>query len=249
MYEKEFELLWLSQNEAKIYQTLLVFWELSVWKISTHSGIHRRNVYDVADRLLEKWLIFQILMWKETIYHCVEPAKFLEILKEKENSFKEVLPRLEKIYNDKPPSEAVYIYKWLEWYKNYLRDLIRVWETTYFLWAKALWFTPWTSMNFLKQFQEEIKKKNLKYYTIFDPRVPEKIPDAIKTVSWEYKILPKWYETPAVCDIFWDYVVTFSSVWVWNFWKDWSIFVMKNKELAESYRTWFKFIWDFCPKN
>jgi len=24
---------------------------------------------------------------------------------------------------------------------------------------------------------------------------------------------------------------------------------MKNKELADSYRTWFKYIWDTCPKK
>lgn len=249
MYEKELELLGLSPNEAKIYETLLLMGECAVGQIATQSNIHRRNVYDVLNRLVEKGLVFQIFQGKETLYHCVDPSKLLELLKEKETAFQKILPRLEMIFQKKPPVNAAYIYKGLEGYKNYLRDLIRVGETTYFLGAKALWFTPNTSLSMLHQFQKELEKKKLTYYTIFDPRVPEKLPGAIETVAGEYRILPKGYETPAVCDIFGDYVVTFSSVDVGNFGDDGSIFVMQNKELADSYRTWFQFIWDFCPKN
>ena len=52
---------------------------------------------------------------------------------------------------------------------------------------------------------------------------------------------------PGVCDIFGDYVVTFTSVDVGNFGEDGTVYVMINKQLADSYRTWFQLIWDLLP--
>ena len=65
----------------------------------------------------------------------------------------------------------------------------------------------------------------------------------------EYKILPKNYKPPGVTDVFGNYVVTFTSVDVGNVGEDVTIFVMINPELAETFRTWFKIIWDLCPRN
>lgn len=92
-----------------------------------------------------------------------------------------------------------------------------------------------------------MKKKQLEYFTLFDYRVHEKIPKAIKKVAGKYKILPRNYSTPAVCDIAGDYVFIFNSAQVGEWGEDGAVFVLKNKFLAESFRTWFRFIWDFCP--
>ena len=47
-------------------------------------------------------------------------------------------------------------------------------------------------------------------------------------------------------DIFGDHIVTFSSVDVGKFGNDVTIYVMVNPELAESFITWFQFMWDMC---
>jgi len=130
-----------------------------------------------------------------------------------------------------------------------MRDMARVAEDTYFLGAKGLWFTPGIDKGYLRNFQANMKKKNRRYVTLYDHRVIEQLPEAIKDVAGEFKILPKKYSTPGVTDIFGDYVVTFTSVDVGNFGEDGTIFVMINPGLAETYRTWFKMIWDFCPEE
>lgn len=86
---------------------------------------------------------------------------------------------------------------------------------------------------------------------LFDPRVPEILPEALKNADEnKYKILPKEYEAPGVVDIFGDYVVTFTSIGIGNIGEDVTIFVMINPELAQSYKTWFKFMWNMCePRN
>jgi sugar-specific transcriptional regulator TrmB len=249
MYSEIFEEIGLSPNEAKIYETLVGRSEISVSNISTHGNIHRRNVYDALNRLIEKGLVFQIFQKNENLYRAVHPQKLLEVVKEKESKILNILPKLAARYEAKPTAEAAFIYKGLEGYKNYMRDMVRVAEPTYFLGAKALWFTPNIEKYFLTDFRETFEKRKIPYFTLFDHQVVEKMPHAISEVGGEYKVLPKKYSTPGVCDIFGDYVVTFSSVDVGNFGEHGSIFVMINHDLAETYRTWFKLIWDLCPET
>lgn len=243
MNEDVLEGLGLSPNEAKIYLALITLGKASVSQISIKANIHRRNVYDAINRLLEKGLLFQIFQKGENIYEAVNPEKLSELVIEKELSLNKIMPDLQKMYKKNPSEETAFIYKGVEGFKNYMRDLVRVGEPVYFLGAKALWFTPNVPHYFLENFQKEMKKKKVKYYTIFDHQVKEKMPEAIKKVGGEYKILPKEYSTPGVCDIFGDYVVTFNSVGVGNFGDEGTIFVMKNKDLAENFRIWFKFMW------
>jgi len=247
MYAEIFEDIGLSPNEAKIYETLLATGETSVSEISLKGKIHRRNVYDALNRLVEKGLVFPIFQKGENRYGAISPDKLMELLKEKELKLTAVLPTLRTIYESEPQVEAAYIYKGVEGFKNYMRDMVRVGEETYFLGAKALWYSPQVDKSFLNAFIREAKRKKMTYYTLYDPRVPTVFPKALEEVGGQYKVLPSNYPTPGVVDMFGDYVVTFTSVDVANFGEDGTIFVMRNKELAESYKTWFRMMWDFCP--
>lgn len=249
MYAELFEELGLTPNEAKIYETLVSSnKELAVSSISVTAGVHRRNVYDALNRLLDKGLVFQILQKGEHVYRAVHPNKLLEVLKEREQRLAAAMPTLSKLYETDPPSEAAYIYKGIEGYKNYRRDLLRVSEEVYFLGAKALWLTPGIPKSFQADFKKQFEKKKIPYKTLFDPRVPEQLPEALKNIGGEFKVLPKGYETVGVVDIFGDHIVTFTSEGVGNFGEHGSIFVMINRDLADSYRKWFGFIWDHCSR-
>ena len=74
--------LGLSKNEAKIYETLLRQGEVGVGVISEKSGVHRRNVYDSLNRLMEKGLVFEIEGSVENKYQACEPKKLTEIVVE-----------------------------------------------------------------------------------------------------------------------------------------------------------------------
>lgn len=244
MYKEVLEELGLTPNEAVIYEALVSMGGSSVAEISRKGNIHRRNVYDAMGRLLEKGLVFQIFQKGENIYEAVGPDKLLELIREKETKLATILPGLKKLHEKYPADEMAFIYKGVEGFKNYMRDMARVGETTYFIGAKALWFTPSVPVYFLEDFKREMKRKKVKYYTIFDYAVKEKAPQYIDQVGGQYKIFPKKYSTTGVCDIFGDYVVTFNSVDVGNFGEEGTIFIMKNKELAENFKTWFRFMWD-----
>ena len=248
MYQKELIEIGFSKNEAKIYETILSLGECGVSEISRKAEIHRRSVYDTLQRLIEKGLIFPIFNQKENFYRAAEPKKLFEMIREREKIFKRILPGLEYLKKNNPATESAFIYKGLEGYKSYVLDMIRVCEDTYFLGAKFNWNTPGTE-HLLAEYDHEMKRKKRKTKTIFDPRVAIKIPESEYKRVGKYKFFPLKYQTPGIMDVFGDYVVTFNTTNIGNFDEDGSIFVMQNEALADSYRTWFEFIWDFCPGN
>ena len=67
-YTDLFIQLGLAKNEARIYETLLAEGESSVGEIAKKSQVHRRNVYDSLNRLVEKGLVFEIIQSKENRY-------------------------------------------------------------------------------------------------------------------------------------------------------------------------------------
>ncbi len=97
MYEKIFEQFGFSKNEAIIYEVLLKEGELSVGDIAKKSEVHRRNVYDSLDRLIEKGVVFEIYSQKENHYQAVNPHKFSEFVQEKEDMLARVMPSLQKL--------------------------------------------------------------------------------------------------------------------------------------------------------
>ena len=151
MYTELFQEIGLSPNEAKIYETLLNIGVSGVGDISTKANVHRRNVYDALQRLVQKGLVFTTFQKNENRYSAVDPNKLMELVREKQVHLAEVLPDLQKLYQREPPENAAYIYRGIEGYKNYRRDLLRVSQEYFFLGAKGLWLSPQIDEGFRKR--------------------------------------------------------------------------------------------------
>ncbi|MFH1286212.1 MAG: helix-turn-helix domain-containing protein [Candidatus Magasanikbacteria bacterium] len=239
--------LGLSQNEAKIYETMLQEGETTVSEISNKSKIHRRNIYDSMNRLMEKGLVFQVIGRGDNLFRPVEPNKLMELVDEKRELLEKIMPDLLSEYEAKPHLEAAYIYKGIEGFKNYLRDILANEEEAYFIGAKGAWFDP-RLKTFLDSFLIKAKKRGIKYRHLFDFEVKDQIPYVPEEVGKPYKYLPKKYSTPSMVDIFGDHVVSFTGAGLAKISDDITIFVNISRPLATSYKTWFQFMWDYCPK-
>jgi len=238
--------LGLSPNEAKIYNALLDLKEAGVGEISSKAEVHRRNSYDAINRLVDKGLIFPIIAKGENRYSPVDPDKLLELVKEKEISLNKVLPGMRERYEKKDLYQEAYIYRGLEGFKNYMRDVLRVGEDVYFIGAKLGWFDERLTV-FHEQFTKEAERKKLKFHHIFDYEVKEKGGEILKNLG-EYRFLPSEYNSTSAVDIFGDYVVTFTGLSFKKIDEDVNLFVLRDEELANGYKTWFKFMWEMCKK-
>jgi hypothetical protein len=86
------------------------------------------------------------------------------------------------------------------------------------------------------------KKQKLKI--ILDSSVRETLgKDREKEKNTEVKYMPKGYVSPAAMDIFEDYVYLF----LWE--EKPFVFMIKNRAIAESFKMYFKFLWNIAKKR
>ena len=240
-----FQELGLSLNEAKIYEALLKYGESGVSTISLRAKVHRRNAYDVAQRLLEKGLISQTHGKGEVVYQAVEPGKLMELIREKEMRLAAVLPALEETFHAHMAPEQASIYKGPEGVKNYLRTVLAVNEDMYIIGAEGAWLDPRIA-TYTTWFLREAKAKGIKIHALFDDDAHE-MPAKPSDLATRYKFMPKKYDTNTTIDIFGDYVVTYTGTAPGKLLDHVTIFVLHSPDLAISYRVWWQMIWDLLP--
>lgn len=244
MYQEILQNLGLSPNEAKIYETLVERGESSVSDIAVAAQIHRRNAYDAIHRLIDKGLCFQIFSSTENRYNAVDPDKLVELFAERQQKLDKILPDLKKKFTRRVAPEEAYIYRGLEGQKNIFRDMLRVGQDSYVVGAKGGWFEPKIEAGRVAFFKEATHKK-IKFYQLFDYEVKTQIPSFPKHFPGDlkYRFLPKEYSTNSLIHVFGDYFITYSGLQILKLDEKVVFFVIHSKDLAESYRKWFWFMW------
>jgi len=249
MYSQIFQQLGLAKNEAKIYESLLREGELSVGQVSQKAQVHRRNVYDSMNRLVEKGLVFEIIQSKENRYQAVDPNKLMELVEEKQLMLSRVMPELDSLFRAKPQEQSVFIYRGIEGWKNYMRDILRVGEDFYCIGAKGAWMDE-RLLHFFPRFMNETKKLNLNYYHLFDFEIKALGHEITEHVGENYKFLPPGYSTSNSIDIFGPQVNILQNIQVGGVHEtSFSMTVIVNQQIADAFRTWFRFMYDFCPTD
>jgi predicted transcriptional regulator len=240
--------LGLAANEGWIYETLLREGECGVSTISSKAGINRRNVYDSLNRLIEKGLVLEIRTAVDNRYSAVNPSKLGEIIEEKQKQLASIMPQLEAFYTGTPKKEEVFVYRGLEGWKNYLRDMLRIGEDNYTIGGVGAWTDPRLT-SFMDRFLKDAEKKGMTFHILFNHEVQDKQDMTTFLPHNTHKFLPKGYTTGVAIDIFGDHIVTLSGVSLGTFDENSSFTVVINQEIADAYRTWFRLIWDLLPET
>lgn len=240
--------LGLTKSEAQIYISILELGQTNISKIADKSGINRRNIYDSVSTLLDKGLIFQIVGEKEGVYAGVDPDKLIELIQSKEIALEKILPELEEKYHTRKVSERANIYKGVDGYKQYLKDILEVSQEVYCLGAKGGWADKKLG-SFADWFEQERIRQKIKVFNLFDAAMNEVIKKSpLYNRYAEHRFLPAEYSTNSAIDVFGDYTVTFTGLSQEKFADDVTLFVTIDRDLAESWRIWIKFLWDNSAK-
>lgn len=237
--------LGLTLNEAKIYNALIKIKIGSIDKVSKETDIHRRNVYDTLLRLQQKGLVFQIINQKPILYSPVAPSKLTEFVEDKEDSLKIILPFLKKEYAKKLLEQNTAIYKGVGGLKNYIDLVLKENKNVYGVGSKGTWFDP-RIYSFGAKAGKQYNSQTMQAFLIYDDEMRQH-KDVINAVGKPYKFLPKKYSSSTSIDIFGEYIAIYSGINVKMFEKDITIFIFKDKILAQGVKKWFDFIWDMLP--
>ncbi|MFA6098941.1 MAG: helix-turn-helix domain-containing protein [Patescibacteria group bacterium] len=242
--ENKLNSLGLTKSESQIYLAVIELGKTSISKIADKTKINRRNIYDAISTLIDKGLIFQIIGEKTGAYAGVDPDKLVELIQSKEIMLETVLPELEKKYKERKIREHAVIYKGVEGFKNYLNDILNAGQDVYCLGAKGGWSCPALG-SFADWFEKERIRKKIKVFNLFDQEMKPLISKKpTYNLLGEYRFLPKEYSTNSAVDVFGDRMVTFTGLSPEKFADDVTLFVLASHEVAQTWRTWFKFLWD-----
>ncbi|MEX0930485.1 MAG: helix-turn-helix domain-containing protein [Candidatus Paceibacterota bacterium] len=246
MNQKILEELGFTKNEARIYLVLLEYNELGVSDIAINAEINRRNVYDTLNRLVEKGYVFEVRRHRESVYRAVDPKKLSEEVREKQERLDASMPQFLKLYKKEERDEEVFIYRGLEGWKNYMRDILEIGEDVYTIGGRGAWSDE-RMRDFLEYFAKESQKKNIWFNILFDPEVQSAKPSLLEfeEINLNHKYLPEGFGTSAAVDIFGDRVVVTTNTGVGEILEDdVSFTVIVNQQTADAFRVWFDLLWD-----
>lgn len=227
----------LTRNESLIYQSLLELGPSLAGQISRKTGLHRRTVYDVTEMLIKKGLIGYILKNNRRIFQASSPERFLDILKEKEETINSYIPEMMEYYKKTQEKQETNFYKGMQGIKIVFEDQLKE-KTNEILILGASHLAQEIFQFYLKWYNKKRVKQRVKMKIIFNEKKgSSKIPYS------EVRYLPEKYYSPVAVNIYSDKV----AIILWSKESPLAILI-KNKEISEGYKKYFNIMWKIAKK-
>lgn len=87
----------LTEAEVNLYLSLLTIGEATASELAEKTNTNRTFTYDRLKKLLDSGLVSYVVKDNKKYFKAAEPSQLLEILKEKEEQVKSILPELKKL--------------------------------------------------------------------------------------------------------------------------------------------------------
>lgn len=235
--------LGLSEGQVNVYSAVLNIGISTLNKIQEKTGIERRNIYDILNKLIEKGLITYTIEKSKRTYQCTHPNKLLEEIKRKELALKNLenqIPDITKLFNISKPEIRAEVFRGNESMKALLNEALEYKESYWIGGNSGVESTP--LKNWYKHWMKKrVEKKHvlndlLDYGSFLEGLKPK---DIKKHKKEYYKRceLPKDLRSPLVIVIFGNKVAQI-------LWSDQSFaFVLDSKEIKESFMKYFNHFW------
>ncbi|EKE27948.1 MAG: hypothetical protein ACD_3C00123G0014 [uncultured bacterium (gcode 4)] len=121
--EEQLSFLWFSQNEIKVYISLLRSSWNYVSQLSKDTKIERVSLYYTLELLKEKWLIQFVIKNKIKFFLPEKPEKIVNVYKEKLNIAENILPWLKMLENTSLNKPSFKYFEWMDWVKEVLKEI------------------------------------------------------------------------------------------------------------------------------
>lgn len=244
MEELQLEKLGLTRIESKVYLSLLKLGGTKSGALVRKTGLHRATVYDALKRLIEKGLVSYIIKGKIKHFQVTSPEYFLDKIEEEENKLKEkeifvknLVKELNMIREEAKIKEEASIYEGFKGIKLIFDEILTCKEYSVFGSRAKL---KEVLGNYFYIFQKRKKRLKIKARLLFDESFRNS--DYLKDIYGEMRFLSKEYNTPIATFIYKNKVTIIIS-------KDIPVaFVLENKEVAESFRSYFELLWKIAKK-
>jgi sugar-specific transcriptional regulator TrmB len=240
----------LTLGEAKVYFALLDVKVATPSRLVVLAKISPSKVYDILQRLIAKGLISFVIHGKKRQYQAAHPERLLEYIHNKEKELaqqeeiiKSTLSELEQRYNQHRDQEGTEIFEGIHGIKTVFEKSLsetKKGDTIFLFGYPKLASEIFDSYN--KNFQKQRALRGIRMKSIFDKeawfwkkREPRKL--------IQNRYLSEDIITPAFVIIFNNAVGTIIVTKTQK-----SCILIRNKEVAESYKRYFEMLWKQAVK-
>jgi HTH-type transcriptional regulator, sugar sensing transcriptional regulator len=238
---KELKSLNLTNGEIKVYSAILKSDIATINKINEKTGLERRGIYDIINKLIQKGLITYKIEDKKKTYQIAPINKLKEQIENKKKELlllEDKIPEIELLRDAHKAKVNVEIYRGKEGIKTIFEDMLN-YKKIYFIgggfYIMDLFPTFWPNYN-----RRRIKQKVI-WYNLVKYEYKNK---AIKTKYMNLKFLPKEFSgEPSVILIYGDKVINV----LWD--EDLFSFSIESKQISQSYIKYHNFLWTKIAKN
>jgi len=224
----------LTGNEAKVYLELLKKGELSANQIAKNIGMDRTLTYTVLNHLIEKGQVNYVIKKNKKIFSCSNPENLLNSIKAKEILIGDLIGELKKVKTQKQAKTEINIYEGKEGIRTLMKEIIKTKQFLAFGGTGRAYDLLYEMPAIAKQSEKTKASARVIIGKEYKGHEFTKYKN-IKAKSIDIK-------SEATTSIFGDCV----SI---HLIKDKPIvIIIKNKDIADSYRNYFNYMWNKAKK-
>jgi len=235
--------LGLSKGQIAVYSAVLELGIASIGRIQEKTGIERRNIYDILNKLIERGLITYMAEHGKRTYQSSHPSKVAEEISMKRAALERLegqLPGMRTLFEEVKPGIRAEVFRGNESLKALLNEVLEH-EASYWIGGNSgvegtnlkIWFKHWMAR---RAKQQHMMHDLVDYGSSLEGLSPK---DIVKHRREYYKFseLPKKLASPMV-------VVIFGNKVAQILWSSQSFaFVLESMEIKESYMRYFHYFW------
>lgn len=234
----------ISEGEIKIYGVLLEIGATSVNTINAKTGIDRRNIYDILNKLIERGVVSYIEENGKKTFKAADPESLLSYIEEKKSSLESVkeelsrfIPSIRTLLNSKMEESFAEIFRGSEGMKSVWNDMLN-YDAIY--WIGSGLYVPDRFPAFWEDWNKRRIKNHVKSHHLFRYEKRGEIP---KKKYKSFKILPEEFSGNPTATVVYGNKVAQLLLGEKIF-----VFVITSKELAENYKLYHQFLWNKVAK-
>ena len=224
----------LTGNEAKVYAELLKKGSLSANDLAKKIGMDRTLVYTLLNNLIEKGLVNYVIKKNKKYFESADPENLLNPIKEKEIYIKDLIPKLKKIEKTKEVVQEINVYEGKEGLRTLMREIMKSESFCSFGATGKAYETLYE----LPRIAKELTKKGFCARIILSSELKKH--KMVNIRNMEFKFLD--IKSEATTTIFDDKI----SIHMMK--EKPLIIVIKNREIAETYKNHFEILWKIAKK-
>lgn len=236
--------LGLSDGQVKVYGAVLELGKGNLNAIHEKTGIERRNIYDILNKLIEKGLITYIDEDRSRKYRCGHPGKILEEIRKKEEELRKLereMPNITALMQLQKADIEAQVYRGDESMKTMFNEILEHPES---YWLGGNSFEQYSALpkSFFIWFDHWMKRRLEKKHVMYDLVSYGTSLKGLETKKkqkdklYHYAQLPEGMYIPIVICIYGDKVAQIA-------WSDKFAFVLQSKKMKEGFMKYFQHFW------